>query len=1383
MATASGDVRGVPIAPESEQHRSDVTTTSAEASGAAEYTDFPCSVAQERFWLLDRLEPGNPSYNVAVRWRLEGRVATKPLEAAWLEIVGRHEILRTRFLEVEGKPIQRVASHYSFKLVEVDLTRLPPDARPTEGDRIGLIEARAPFDLSGGPLIRVVLLRYSPTVSVILITTHQIVSDGWSIGVMAREMGTIYAALNEQKEAPLEPLEIQYGDYALWQLEWLRQRGTAAETAYWSRQLAAVRPFEVLPDRPRPAIPTTHGAIASLVLPRELTNRMQALTAGHGVTLFAAAVATLCATLARYTGKPEIVIGTQVSDRDQVELEPMIGQFVNSLILRNDLRGDPSFKELLESVSSTIQEALEHRHIPIERLLDMVKAGRGGSNSPPVSVNFIFQRTFIENRNYGDFTLVDLPSLVAGAIYDLNLFMVERPDGWRFSCQFNTDQFEPETANRLLRYFQSALESAVERPTSRVSDLRLAHPALSDAAAARLIGPPLERPRATVLAQLSARAASAPDSIAVICGDRRVTYGQLEGSARALASQLRARQVGPHSRVAVCLSRSTERVVAILAVLKAGAAYVSLKPEDPPAHLQRLVDSSQACLVLTTPELALRIKARLGVITDVSAPAEAGTSEVSSPPEEPDAEAAVWFTSHEPVNPVGVAIAQRHLVNRLTDLQQRLDVSSSDVFVSVGDVTAESTSIEVLLPLLCGGRIVIAMPAEASDPGRLAHLLKRMHVTVLHGATEASSVMHALRPHQKIKRILWARGALEPDLAMTWLEWGAEVWALHGYAETTGCVALRRIQQRHDLQLLGQPLADTRFRVLDRTLKPAPLGAQGWLYVGGDCVSSGYLEDRETDRFIADPCNDADNARLFRTRHLARVRSDGTVEIIADETGPFELGGCQIVPTDLARGLESQPHVREAVITSARTSGTMRVTAFVVLEMQPAETASAALEELRVRIADTWPRSLQPDRIVPIESLPRTPEGEIDVRQLPSVPVESIAVEPATHADGSLERGLTAIWEELLKRRPIDVTANFFELGGHSLLAARMLARVEAEFGRRVTLGALFRAPSIRGLAQLLSNPAREFDFRQMVKLQSDGSKLPLIAINNTGVYYLLAKKLGPDQPVTSLQVFDPEAKREAMPATLEEIAAEYVQLIRRVHPSGPYVLAGWCVAGALAFEIARQLVELQLPVAQLFLIDSWVPNYLKRLPALRGLIGSYSLRWQLLRADWRRVTAGEQTVREFLNERVTLRRLRALTSRATGAPTSKPMQDGAGPGDYDKWLLQYLRACTDRYEPRPYPGRITLFRSTEEPTGWLFDPLAGWGPLARGGVDLLLVAGNHFTLFQEPGVTEMAERMSRLIGSARPPGRPDPARPGPTRPDPTRPGPTRPDPARPDTT
>jgi non-ribosomal peptide synthetase component F/thioesterase domain-containing protein/acyl carrier protein len=1220
------------------------------------YQDFPCSVAQERFWLLDRLEPGNPSYNVAVRWRLDGHVATDLLESAWREIILRHEVLRTRFLEIDGKPVQRVASRGTFKLVEIDLSSLREAARPEEGDRIGLIEARAPFDLGSGPLIRVVLLRYSASTAIILVTTHQIVSDGWSIGVMAREMGAIYQALAMGAPPSLEPLAIQYGDYAQWQLEWLRQRGIETETAYWSRQLSGVTPFEVVPDRPRPAVPTTNGAIASIVLPRELTNKVHALSVDCGATLFAAAVATLCATLARYTGKSEIVVGTQVSDRDQVELEPMIGQFVNSLILRNDLRGDPRFTELLERTSTTISEALEHRNIPIERLLGMLKAGRGGSNSPPVSVNFIFQRTFIENRHYGDFELLDLPSLPAGAIYDLNFFMVERPDGWRFSCQFNTDQFEAATANRLLRYFQSAMESAVAAPARRICELRLADPGEINGLLQHLSGPSVSYPEDRTLGELIAtQARLTPTSVAVVCGDRRLTFAQLESESQRAALYLSAQGIGPGTRVGLQLPHSIELLIAILGVWKTGAAYVALDVQDSPELTQQLIESSGTTLVVTAHGLETGLKAARGAIKSLAGPAPSSNS---TPRVEARSPAAVWFSARGGGSPVAVEISHLGLVNALSSLQSRIGITSADVFLSLGPTVPSALPVELFLPLICGARILLATAGETTSASRLQHVIKQARVTAAMATSAACSVLlEAIPAGQKIPRTLCDRGAFGPATLSRLLACSAELWALHSYTETSGCVSARRIQQAHDLRLLGDPFSNIRLRVLDESLRSPPVGAHGALYIGGNNGVVDEAADPEGGRFIFAPAAGGEDERLFKTGDAARIRADGVVEII-DERPAREVQATELRKADL--------------------------------------------------------------------------EAEVDPQ---------------------MERRLTAIWEELLgvQDSEIDGNANFFELGGHSLLAARMLARVEAEFGRRVTLASLFRAPSVRGLARLLHSDAREFDFRQMVKLQADGANVPLIAINNTGVYYLLAKRLGRQQPVTSLQVFDPAAKDETLPQTLEQIAAEYVKLIRRVHPTGPYLLAGWCVAGALAFEIARQLAASGARVSNVFLIDSWLPGYFDRLPLLRRLIGTYTLRWQLARADWRRFKSGQQTFAQFIEQRPSVHYMRTLLARLSGRKNRGPAAEATGPEQYDKWLLEYLKSTTARYEPQPYPGRITLLRSTQEPTGWMFDPLAGWGRYAHS-VELAMVQGNHFTMFQDPGAAQMAEVMAPLIAAAQHP-------------------------------
>ncbi|MEJ0005613.1 MAG: condensation domain-containing protein [Steroidobacteraceae bacterium] len=1294
----------------------------------APYTDFPCSVAQERFWLLDRLEPGNPSYNVAVRWRLEGRISTSLLEEAWREIIARHEILRTQFLETDGKPVQRVAAQVAFKLAEIDLTTLSVEARAAEGDNIGLLEARAPFDLSDGPLLRVLVLRYSPTEAIILVTTHQIVSDGWSIGVMAREMGTIYAALTRQEPSPLEPLAIQYGDYASWQLEWLRQRGTEAETAYWARQLAGVRPFEVVPDRPRPAIPTTNGTIVSLVLPRDLTQKMQALSAASGVTMFATAVSALCATLARYTGKNEVVLGTQVSDRDQVELEPMIGQFVNSLILRTNLQGDPSFSTLLERVSTTISDALENRHIPIERLLDMVKAGRGGSTSPAVSINFIFQRTFIEGRNYGDFTLVDMPSLVAGAIYDLNFFMVERPDGWRFSCQFNTDQFEADTATRLLGYVADAIASVVENPERAVSQLRL-----GDSSDLSRPGNPFEQesptlPALTVGGQFARHARRTPNAIALMDGDRKLTYAQLYAASLRLAAVLKSRGIGPDNRVAIALEPSIERTTAILATLVLGAAYVPLNAADPPHLLEHLLTASGAQAAFMNEAEAQSINTSAIVLTGYRDDASGEALEL---PFQTFSESAaiVWFSVRNPLSPEAVTMSHAGLMNTCESLGRRIGMTHTDVVAALCTATPEIGPVDTIMPLLCGACSVIVPRTDIGIATRAAKLVTQARATFIYAESVTwIQLLGTLLPTQRIRAALCPRDAMDLDLATRIGAVAEKFWALHGYPQTGGCTSAQLVRQPFDLRFLGSALDNVQLIILDKHRNVPPIGAVGELHAAGCAVAA----------------DDGVHRRLlFPTGDTARRTADGTIEIVDEDPQRFALDGQTFSATALTSALLTYPEVVEAAVNARPAARGLRL----FITWKPGLDPSRSAESIQARIAAEWPRAAQPRAILATESLPRAIDGSIDFRRLESEQRASVLnPHDAVARDPKMEQTLVAIWAELLKLDSIDPNANFFELGGHSLLAARMLGRVEGEFGRRITLAALFRSPTVRGLSRLLHSDSRSFDFRQVVKLQAGGSKPTLIAINNTGVYYLLAKRLGADQPVTSLQLFDPANKRSDLPDTLEAIAAEYVKLIRRVQPHAPYILMGWCVAGTLAFEVARQLEAENHPVAHLFLVDSWIPGYFNRQPAVRGLIGNYTLRWQLMADDWRSWRMGRLTPSQFLASRPTLRRL--LPDSWSGTVSASDQQ-GATQATYDRWLLEHLQSCNARYEPKPFHGHISLIRSTREPTGWLFDPNAGWGAFATQGVDMTLVEGNHFTMFQEPGVSQMAAAMMQRIGAA----------------------------------
>jgi non-ribosomal peptide synthetase component F/thioesterase domain-containing protein len=1325
----------------------------AAASGtdeSAERTDFPCSVAQERFWLLDRLDPGNSAYNVAVRWRLEGRIATDLLERSWLKIIERHEVLRTVFLDIDGTPIQRIMPRAPFRLNEIDLSNLSPELQQTESARIGLIEARAPFDLASGPLIRATLLRFSPVESIILVTTHQTVSDGWSIGIMAREMGKIYQALRAGEPLTMEPLAIQYADYSEWQLEWLKVRGTEAEAAYWTKQLAGIKPFKVRADHPPPPMPTTNGAIASRVLPRELTNRAQGWSAERGATLFATAFAALCATLARFTSETEIVVGTQVSARDQVELEPMIGQFVNSLILRNDLSGNPTFGAIVDRVRDTIGQALEHRHIPIERLLGMVKSERSDANTPPISVNFIFQKTFIQNTNYGDFTLIDMPSLPTGAIYDLNLFMVERPDGWRFSCQYNTDQFERQTAERLLGYVQTLLASGIANSTLRLSELTLSGADEARAALAKLNDTRMLYPRDLTLTQLfEAQAARAGDAIAVVCGDWQLSFAELNTCANRFAAYLQQQGVAAGSRVGVSLPASMELCICILGILKVGATYVPLDPNDPPLRRADMIRASGTTAVIGRRLLRATVADVPVNLIDVEAALDYGKSLPAPTPVKPaqsaESIACTAFISGRDDASRVVNISHRNLTNLIFSTAKRLGVGDRDVVVATSFITTSRAAFEQFLPLITGARLVVALDKDLNSGRALLQLLQRTGATIMYAAPHLwNALLDANWVGYPALKMLCSATDLSARLSERLSATGGELWSLYGKPEAGIWSTMRLLKANDEPNRLGEPVANTSIFVLDSSLKPAPIGVVGELYIGGDGL---------TETALASTVMSESGMRLFPTAALSRMQGGGQIEYLGRTDERFTYRGRSVVPSEIEDILLRHPAVADAaVVPLVDAAEEDSIGAFIATRGTAAVDAAALIRDLETSLAESLPRYLMPASIVLRDSLPRLATGAVDRRALRAVKERLNRTEGKVAPSGDVEQRLAAIWSSMLGIKQVASNENFFELGGHSLLAARMLIQVEREFGRRIKLATLFLAPTLAEFARVLTQTdLREFDFRQVVKIQPHGAKRPLIVINNTGIYYGLAKKLGPDQPVYSLQLFDPSVRESALPATLEQIAKGYVELIRRVQPQGPYELMGWCVAGALTFEISRQLTQENQRVEHLFLIDSWLPGYFKRLPKLKGLIAGYSLRAHLIFDDWRRVMAKEKTFAAFLEQRTSVQRIKRLLKLGNRRSEGTKRGSQATAETYDQWLLAYLQRLTNEYQPKPYSGEVTLLRSRLEPTGLFFQEDAGWSAFASSGVEVKFVDGNHFTMFQDPGSSQMAAIVAATLAQSTP--------------------------------
>jgi amino acid adenylation domain-containing protein len=1288
---------------------------------------FPCSLQQQQFWVLDRVMPGDPALNVAVRWQLDGHVSAETMEQTFQLIMARHEVLRTFFIERDGEPFQSVLDRPPpLRIAEVDLTGLSAADRAAQVLRISKLTAAAPFDLASPALLRATLLRLEPTRYILLVTAHHIVCDGWSIGVLAREVGTIYRALRERQPHGLAELPLQCGDFAQWQHAMADSGALAPHARYWGDKLSGMRHFEVTPDRPRPAQQTSNGHIVSLLLPKPLSGRIHALGARHGATLFATALAALKALLHRVTGETDIGIGTQVAGRDDTMLEPMVGVFINTLVLRDQVAGDMLFTDLLGRVRDTVAEALAHAQMPIQQLVELLKPPRDPSRNPLFSVNFIFQRSFIANADYGDWTLTDIPSVTPGAIYDLNFFMVERPDGWRLSCEYNTDLFEQATVEALLARMQVVLTGIADDPERPLSAL----PVMIEEERQRVLvawndtaAPfPAEATVATLWDEQVARTPTAP---AVLWGGSSLGYAELDAMANRLARRLAARGVGPRTVVGIALRRSPEMVAALLGVWKAGAASLPLDPDFPASRLLFMARDAGLAVVVTSGALETALPLGLPcLLLDGQAAPEAEPRGASA-----EDLAYVVYTSGSTGQPKGVANTHRGLINRLAWLWQAQPYGSGDVAVHKTSPNFVDAVTELLGPLLRGVPVLVAAPEDALDPERLGGLIHLHRATRL---TLVPSLLEALldcRADLSSLRLVVCSGEVLPRSLADRLHAAFPATRLmnfYGSSEANGDSLAVVVEPGEGRVPIGRPIANTTAYILDATLQPLPQGAPGMLYIGGEGLAAGYLNrpDLTAERFLSNPFGPG---RLYRTGDIARWRPDGLLDYFGRADHQVKLRGFRIELGEVEAALHRHPAVAEAVVTADTDAGVLY--GYVVARASAAAAAPGLVRELRQVLEGSLPAYMRPAGLTVLERLPRTTTGKVDRAALPAQ-VRAPSAPGAAALGDATEQCIAAIWRDVLGVMPGSAEDNFFDLGGHSLRAVRMLARLESAFGFRIGIAALFRAPTIRELAALVRAPTPGAADYQIVQVQPAGTRTPLIAINNTGLFAPLTRRLGTDQPFFAVQLFDPGAPQDLPPRRFDDLALEQLRIIQQFRPHGPYVLIGLCVAGCLAYEVAQLLTARDEQVELLVMIDSWAPGYRRRLPRWQRPLAEFSYRWQSLAAE----------VAERHGAKAKLAYLGRRVGEKLGIVTPPPVTDGA------PWYQAPLVAAANGHMAQPYAGRVLLLYRPEQPHGWFLDPHLGWSGLLRGPHEVHEVPGTHVGMFQEPHVGVIAGYIHRML-------------------------------------
>ena len=1159
----------------------------------------PLSFAQERLWFFDQFEPASAVYNIRRILHLRGPLNVPALERSFQEFVRRHEVLRTSFANVNGQPQPVLHDAAAFGMTVTDLRSVPAAAREAEARRQAAEEIGRPFDLSRDLMLRAQLWLLGEQDHVLALTMHHIASDGWSAGVFSRELGTLYAAYSSDQPSPLPELPIQYADYAVWQRKWLQGAVLERQLAYWKQQLAgAPAALELPTDFPRPTVQSYRGGSQELVLSAEFTQALQMLSRREGVTPFMTLLAAFQVLLSRYSGQEDVSVGAPIAGRNRVEVEGLAGMFVNTLVLRTDLSGNPTFQELLRRVREVTLGAYAHQDLPFEKLVEELRPERNLSHSPLFQAMFVLQNAPASPLALPEVTIEAIAIDSSTTKFDLTLSLHETADGLRGSLAYNTDLFDEATARRLIGHYFTLLEGIVADPDGRVGEL----PLLTEPERRQLLidwnDTATDYPRDQCIHELfEDQASQRPDSIALVCGEQALTYRELNDRADRLACQLREQGVRPDTLVGLCVERSIEMIVGMLGILKAGGAYVPLDPNYPPERLAFLREDSQTQLVLRRDDLLPSASSRAAIrLCRADEDSSEETSFDGNQTLSPDGLAYVMYTSGSTGEPKGVCVTHRGVV-RLVKNTNYVRLSSSDRFLQCASPSFDAATFEIWGCLLNGGRLVLPPPGALSLD-ELGCLVRKQGITVLWLTAGVFHLMveHHVEDLRTVQQLLAGGDVLSPAHVRRALDVLPGTTLINGYGPTENttfstCHVMTSSSSVGATVPIGRPIPNSQVYILDPLMQPVPIGVAGELCVGGAGVARGYHRRPEltAEKFVPNPFGPP-GSRLYRTGDLARYRAEGTIEFLGRRDCQVKIRGHRVEPGEIEAALMQHPAVSQcAVVARADDDGDKRLIGYVVLA-----DIAVATDDLRRHLSERLPSFLVPSRLVVLDVLPLTPHGKVDRAAL-SVPEARDVVADVVAPCDALEIQLTRIWEDVLNVRPIGVSDNFFELGGHSLLAVKLFDRMAKATGQNLPLATLFECPTIKHLAEVLRKRNWSPPWKSLVPVQPGGSKPPLFLVPPAAGSVLrfaeLARHLGQDQPVYGLEPLGHD-DRHPPQDRVEDMASLYLKELRELQPIGPYLLAGICFGGFVAWEMARQLEQQGSQVALVALLDPNAPRH-----------------------------------------------------------------------------------------------------------------------------------------------------------------------------------------------
>ncbi|MFA6010978.1 MAG: amino acid adenylation domain-containing protein [Desulfobacteraceae bacterium] len=1324
------------------------------------------SLAQQRLWFINQLESHSPAYNIVQAVKLSGDLNEEILQKAFDHILARHDVLRTVFIKRDGRPAIERVSLQSIKIEKIVCT--DKDGEQGEEYARRLIARKAPvlFDLENGPLLRVCILQTGKTEHIFAIILHHIIADGWSMGVWMKELSVLYHAFKEGRPSPLEKLPIQYADYAIWQKKWLINNDLNEQKKYWKERLKGELPVIQLPaDYPRPMSPRYTGRHQAICLSAELTRSIQNMAKQEHTTVYTVLLSAYFSLLCKYSNQNGVVVGTPYANRDRVEIEGLIGFFINMLPIRLELSETTGFKDLVKQVHQLILDALSNKDLPFEKLVEILQPDRSLNHHPIFQVMFAFQNFPLPSDDSAELNFFPVVMDRGATEFELSLYMWEERDELRGVFEYSDEIFKDETIQRMVDHFQTLLQSMVENPTLPIQKIGLLTEPEKRLMLIDWNENHLDYPGDVCIHDMfDMQAEKTPDAVAIVHNHDRMSFNELKQRSNQLAIELIQMGVEPDVLVGICVERSMDMIVGMLAVLKAGGAYVPLDPGYPVERLKFMMSDSCSRVIITQKKFETLFSDSTARLITLEALGEKHSKACMESPSSGATQknlAYIIYTSGSTGVPKGVAIEHRSAIALIAWARTVFTGDEIGGMLASTSICFDLSVFEIFLPLCSGGKIVLADNAMG-----LKNLPDVSEVRLIN--TVPSAIVELLQLKAipaNVTTINLAGEPLKQEIVdrLYNIKTVQRVFDLYGPSEDT-TYSTCALRQKNEMATIGKPISNTRIFLVDPFQNPVPIGVPGELYIGGHGLARGYLNRAEltSEKFVSDFMSDDPASRLYRTGDLAKYFPDGTICYLGRMDHQVKLRGFRIELGEIEAALAEHKGIKQCVtLVREDVPDDKRLVAYIISRTGVQEKDS----DLRLYLKDRLPEYMIPQHFVNLDSMPMTSNGKIDRNRLPK-PVSTLITEVQQNTQiTELETRILKIWLDIIGLEYIGVNDNFFEVGGHSILSVRIFSEIYNLTGINLPLAEIFKSPTVRELSKtieasggrikdkkngnkflnrfLFASSENEKDeksgWSHLVAIKPNGSKTPIFCMHAIGGnvlnYYPLASGLDADQPVYGLQARGLDGLSEPY-SSIEEMAGHYIAEMKMIQPSGPYYLAGGSMGGFIAYEVAQQLKHEGQDIALLAMFDTFAPIYFKNNPSFSNdtIVTKMVNKFNALIFSKRHGTTFKEQFKKILEsiQRKIVIQLKFCLCNFYHS-IQRPI-----PHKLRYWYVEQKHwKPVLAYTPRRYDGDMVLFAEPQAHHGLKIDMDKGWNNYIVGNIDVIDIPAKHMEFMEEPLLVE----------------------------------------------